>query len=691
MEVNAQDIIDSVDLTRKEVLMPIYESVVNSIISIGKTNNPDKTINVFIERNVNNSPTLNFDRDRVETIQNVLIVDNGEGFTEANFKSFQQPFSKYNRKYGCKGVGRFTILALFERMEIASIYYENQQWYKRSFVFDATTEISKVETQIWDGEQRHQTTVKLLNCNNKQLLPYTAKSALEIAQGVMEHCFIYYLGGMLPKIYINEKNDEDKWDAYVVNDLFKKASKENEKEFKLCNYDFKLYVVKSTQVTSRKYNYVTLCANSRTVGGKRDLGKYDSLYTYPITNGDEAMYLDVYVVSAYLDEHVNNQRTGFKMPEEETVLDSPMEVEETEVSIEALMKKIAEVLSTLYESYAVETKKRTIAEVKEYITKEAPQYSSFLYRKDILDIVPPNLTDDRKEEFLHKIAYQENKKITEKINQFIATKEVNENQIIEIVESIKNSTAYNTDTLAEYVFRRKAIIRLFGRMLDQMENGRYELEKMIHNIIFPMGLTNRQLEYQYHNLWLLDDRFSTYRFIASDKSITSFSQIKSSKEPDLIMLDNEEHLVENPISFGTNDSGEVTSMVVFEFKRPGETAHQKKVSDNRWEFSDLVKDYFETFLFGEEKEKKNYRGNTVTITRDTPKFGYVILDVMPLELISYNEYNGWRKSPFGSYYKIIAEQNMHLEAITYKNLLRNAEKRNNPFFDQLFVHNVEDF
>ena len=210
MEVNAQDIIDSVDLTKKDVLLPIYESVVNSIISIGKTNNPEKVINVFIERNVSDRPSLTFDRNNVDTIQNVIIVDNGEGFTEANFKSFRQPFSKYNRKYGCKGVGRFTILALFEKMEIVSIYLENQQWYKRSFIFDATTEISQVETRIWEGERRPQTTVKLLNCNNKQLLPYTAKSALEIAQGVMEHCFIYYLGGTLPNIYINEKNTEDK-------------------------------------------------------------------------------------------------------------------------------------------------------------------------------------------------------------------------------------------------------------------------------------------------------------------------------------------------------------------------------------------------------------------------------------------------------------------------------------------------
>lgn len=690
MVVNAQDIIDSVDLTRNEVLLPIYESVVNSIISLEKIQNEDKKIDVFIERNQSSEPELGFDRNVVGTIQNVTIIDNGEGFTEANFKSFQQPFSKYNKKYGCKGIGRFTILALFEKMEISSIYEEDGMWYKRVFVFDANTEISSEEKIEWDGVKKLQTTVKLVNCNNEQLLRYTSKSAAEIARGIMEHCFIYYLSGTLPRIIINEKNEDDKLVGYPVNDLFRKDAKEKEKEFELLDQTFKLYVVKSDKVTSRKNNYVTLCANSRKVGGKRDLAKYDSLYTYPITDRGETKFLDVYVVSSYLDLKVNNQRTGFNMPEVDTELDSSMEVDISELSINMLMRKIAEVLSTLYESYAIETKKRTVSDVVKFITEKAPRYNSFLYRQDVLEMVPPNLSDERKEEFLHKIAYQENQKINEKIDQFIKTKELNEERINDILSTIKNSTAYNTDTLAEYVFRRKAIIKLFSRMLDQTRTGQYELESMIHNVIFPMGLTNRQLTYQYHNLWLLDDRFSSYRFIASDKSITSFSQIKSSKEPDLILINDDSNLINNPISFGTKDSGEVTSMVVFEFKRPGDTAHQKRKTDYRWEFSDLVKDYFEAFMFGKENDKKNYRGNPIVITSDTPKFGYVIMDEMPKPLIEYNKLNGWRKSPFGSYYKIIAEQNLHIEAITYRELLRNAQERNNPFFNQLFADNAED-
>ena len=154
------------------------------------------------------------------------------------------------------------------------------------------------------------------------------------------------------------------------------------------------------------------------------------------------------------------------------------------------------------------------------------------------------------------------------------------------------------------------------------------------------------------------------------------------------MINNEQNLVNNAISFGSQDAGEIGSMVIFEFKRPGDTAHQKNTSDYRWEFSELVEKYFDDFQFGKEKDKKNYRGNIVKITRDTPKFGYVVMDEMPDSLIDFNISHGWRKTPFGSYYKMNPDQNLHIEAITFQGLLRNARERNNPFFDHLFAQNV---
>lgn len=129
-------------------------------------------------------------------------------------------------------------------------------------------------------------------------------------------------------------------------------------------------------------------------------------------------------------------------------------------------------------------------------------------------------------------------------------------------------------------------------------------------------------------------------------------------------------------------------MVIFEFKRPGDTAHQKNKNDFRWEFSELLEEYFDDFLYGKEKDKKNYRGNVVKVSADTPKFGYVIMDEMPDQLITYNKGRGWRKTPYNSYYKIVADLNMHIEAIMFQDLLKNAKERNNPFFDHLFTSKV---
>ena len=73
------------------------------------------------------------------------------------------------------------------------------------------------------------------------------------------------------------------------------------------------------------------------------------------------------------------------------------------------------------------------------------------------------------------------------------------------------------------------------------------------------------------------------------------------------------------------------------------------------------------------------------MTEDTPKYGYIVMDEMPDELIRYNKNRQWRKTPFGSYYKINPDLNLHIEAMDFHTLLRNAKERNNPFFDHLFT------
>lgn len=296
--------------------------------------------------------------------------------------------------------------------------------------------------------------------------------------------------------------------------------------------------------------------------------------------------------------------------------------------------------------------------------------------EDVLRGLPANTPDDAKEDKLHRIIHERQKIIEKRIQDFIRTKQVNEDSIRRIADEIKSKAVLDRDSLADYMIRRKAVIDLFDKFLEADRNGDYKLERDVHNLIFPMGGTSGDTEYEAHNLWLLDERLLSYRFIASNTQIRTYSNIDSQKACDIVAF----NMFDNPIGYGDTDHGEISSLLIFEFKRPGDVASTMS-SDNRWEFSDLTDKYFDAFRYGKVRSK----GRPVTVRSSTSKFAYIILSDIPEALQNYNtERKGWQRTPFGSFYKIVEGSNMHLEAMTFDTLIKAAKQRHSPFFDRLF-------
>lgn len=673
MIVPVRNIVEQVDLTSDDVLLPLLECVVNSVISLQQSEKPseEKKIQIQIERG-DYPQNLNF--EKIKTISSFKVIDNGVGFTSKNYRSFETPFSQINKDFGCKGIGRFTVLAAFDEYYVKSSYIENGQWFLREFRFTSENEIEPIALAEFEAGD-FKTIVEIKNCNSPNILERSALSIKQVAEAIMQHCLIYYLSGTLPRIEII---DEESKTAEVVNELFEKVSKEKERTFQINNNIFKLYITKTQKEGNRKNNYLYYCANSRTVGNGRNLKNVNSIFTYPVLLNGTSYFFDIYLVSEYLDNKVFKTRNGFNVPrEKENLLFNSSEI----ITFQDIEEKVSDILENEYQTQVKEAKQKSVNEVKEYIITKARRYHSFLKNDNILEAIPPNLPEDKLEEHLYKIAFTARKNVEHNIEKFIEGKQVSAEAIDSIIADLKAKTAYDVDSLADYMTRRKAILELFEKFLDADENGQYKLEEDVHNIIFPLGLTSNELDYENHNLWLLDERFITYKFIASDKAITSYSQIKSRKELDLVLLENPQ-MFNNPISFGDKGSGEVNSMVIFEFKRPGDTAHQKKLNDYRWQFSELVEPYFEEFLYS--PIKKNYKGNQVLIKKTTPKFGYIIMDFIPDPLATYNADKGWKMTPFGTYFKIEPETNMHIEVMTFRKLLEFSKNRHNPFFDKLF-------
>ncbi|MDB5089690.1 MAG: hypothetical protein JWR09_3684 [Mucilaginibacter sp.] len=672
MIVPVQNIVETVDLTPKDALLPLFECVVNSIISLMQSDISDKEIQIKIKRG--DSPQQ-IQLDGIQTIKSIVVTDNGIGFNNSNFLSFETPFSKINRAYGCKGIGRFTILAAFRELYVKSNFQENGEWKYREFKCDSDTEVTPIILK--DSEsQIPKTSIELIDCFNPIIKDKTAISIAEISQEIMHHCLIYYLSGQMPTIRIF---DADNNTGEVINDLFEQVSKEKERTFQVGTHSFRAYITKVLKENNRKNHYIYYCANSRVVGQPKSIGKVNSLFSYPIIQGGKAYFLEVYIVSDYLNAKNYKTRNGFAIPQEK---ENNLFQDQGQVSFDEVELALVNVLEEEYDDHIKEASLKSQTELQNYIDEKAPRYKSLRNNPDILKTIPPNLTDDKKEEHLYRISYQARKTVEGKLQDFINNKQINEETIQKIKKDIQEKTAYDVDSLADYMMRRKAIIDLFDKFLEADSEGKYKLEEDIHNIIFPLGFNNEEVAYEMHNLWLLDERFLTYKFIASDKSITSFSQKKSSKEPDLICLADKPMMFDNPISFGDKSNGELNSMVIFEFKRPGEIAHQKNKGDYRWEFSELIEPYFDDFLYS--TDKKNYKGKHVIIKRETPKFGFVIIDVLPPLLEQFNIDKGWEKTPFGTFYKMESKKNLHIEVMTFSKLLEYAKNRHMPFFDKLF-------
>lgn len=57
---------------------------------------------------------------------------------------------------------------------------------------------------------------------------------------------------------------------------------------------------------------------------------------------------------------------------------------------------------------------------------------------------------------------------------------------------------------------------LLKHALQKQDNGRYSLEAYIHNLAFPIKSTSEDIDYEQHNLWLIDEKLSYHHYIASD-------------------------------------------------------------------------------------------------------------------------------------------------------------------------------
>ena len=79
--------VDKMRITKNDILLPLYEAIVNSFQSIEELNeiNDDKQIAINILRDMRQEPLENKDKEENYPIIGFIIRDNGIGFNDKNY------------------------------------------------------------------------------------------------------------------------------------------------------------------------------------------------------------------------------------------------------------------------------------------------------------------------------------------------------------------------------------------------------------------------------------------------------------------------------------------------------------------------------------------------------------------------------------------------------------------------------
>lgn len=650
-------------------LTPVIEAVCNSIDAIG----PERTdgiIDIIVKRSGQKSLEL----DSTHTLSDIMaidIIDNGIGFTEENKDSFDTYRSGFKMSKGGKGFGRFMYLKYFNHVSIESIFYEEDKYKQRSFTFGHADEIIENEkiidiesdSSIHTGTTLHLSSIKSFDLD---------KGLEVIARKLVERLLVFFVTGGIytPKITIKE---EDGSNAIILNDYIGDKSDiqqiGNEEKFSLrgrekeWNFSVKIYKIYYSAIT----NKICLTANMREVT-ESALHNYVPEFKetmFEITeNGTQKNYMiKAYVQGQYLDDNVTTERDGFNFAKEDDIY--------SDLSEKHIMKAVSLIIKGYFSEDIEKRYNDKKQKVEHYVYTTAPWNKTLL--KDVdMESIPIGISEFDLEMRFQKIKFdkEQNARIALKeLQDKHSTEDENSDSTLEdeVNEILKNVTETAKNDLAHYVCQRRRIIELFDDLRKRIDSGKAHKESEVHNLIFPMIKDDREIEYEDHNLWLLDERFNFTQYIASDKVISSSDH----KEPDLAIF------YESGLFYRNGENAITSPIAIVEFKRPKRTNYP----DDENPINQALR-YAGKILAGKYEMPEGLE-EVIVDKSVTPVYIYIVCDIVP-KIKEFADLTGLTISPDKQgYFGYNPTYNAYIEIKSFKKVIDDAKMRNQIFFRKL--------
>jgi hypothetical protein len=633
----------------KQPLLPLYEAIHNAIHASQENESNNILINIDIIRDDTNFI------DSVARINGFTITDYGVGFTDEKTLAFLKLFTTdKKKKFNSKGIGRLSFFSAFINVDINSTYKYEDNFCERNFsvTIDNIGKI-KIPDATLSKNNGNITSIKIYNI--KQELDDKYYISIEyIVEQLKEHFAAAILSSEFLEINIHDKIQ------YKIN----KESYSSDKgdNFIIADTQFEVFYIKNKRPMKSKHK-IFLTAAGRAVVDK----DIDFLANTKIGGrDDDKFYLSTIVTSYLFDDSVDSTRTRFINIPETSDLQGRISLEQIYLEIYKNVRLYVEKLNPEITNANNETISKVIEELphlsivssEQSVIDKIPLYSS---RKQIRDVLIQEYAKKQLEalNFVRIKSKQYEKKGVPNFEEFI------KNEQYKLEQGMKLNHAH----LTTYILYREYIISLFSQFLRKNNNQKYSPEYVLHNLIFPMKTESDNCENDYynHNLWLIDDRYATYKYLSSDISeyvISESGYDKNDKRYDIFAI------YEEP------QNGAANNVFLVELKQ----THKQLSHSN-----DPIQQLINYAIRIRNGKLDKHDGSRINISDNTQYYGIALCDIhnqyFKDEMIARHSLK--KRSDGKSYFTLQINETFFIEVTNYENLLEIARIRNKAFMDKL--------
>ncbi len=660
-------------LSKMKALWPLFEAISNSIHAIEERGNlQDGYVKIYVIRNGNPETLRQVTNAETYPVRSFRVLDNGIGFNERNYKSFLTAESDHKVDKGAKGIGRFVCLKAFRNVLVNSTFNgSGSKYYTRKFTLksegDGIFDYSFIEHSNESSEDLHQETSITLNQYLEEYSANCPRPIKELAEKIVEHFLIYFISEKCPFIELIDSDDK----ILSVQELYNSTVKPyvGEYDFEIKASKFKMYLVKLYETKGgQRIHY---CANERSVKNEKLSIYLPDIGESSIDDAGDFTY-QAYIIGNYLDENIDNERTGFVFPTGDGQL---TEEEEMVISLKNIREQVISKIEGALQAYLTAVREAKFDQYRQHVYNESPQYRPVLkYMSEEMKRMPPGLSGNRLNIELYKLEMELDLK-TKQLGEKVLNGVTDTSEYMSLYEEyIEKFNDIGKANLAKYVVHRKSIIELLDKFIGEDENGDLQTEEAVHKIFFPLRSVSDEISYERQNLWLIDERLAYHNYLASDKPLKTvevFDGLDSSDRPDILVFNHSFAFVD--------DDAPHNSFVIVEFKRPERNNYS--TDDEKKNPVDQVINYIRTIR---ESKATDRRGKTINIDKErTPFYAYIVCDFNS-NLSRILEDKNYKKTPDGKGYFYYHEgYNAYIEVLCYEKLLKDAKIRNKILFDKL--------